>query len=207
MVSRSALSKRKAANTTTTTTTTTTVTILNFISKVFAFRALILPLTDMGEFFTRTTSKSITDSSHQKIYQILYSCKDKTNANLKADAHRILCECRVVYIGETRRNLIIRQKEHLDCYIKENCENSTIAKQAWMCDRKVNWDRSAVLAPIDKYFVRKTRESFEIAKHWTMPQEGKPLKNIWTYLFRPDRAMKLLVYFSLCFLLYWINKR
>ena len=161
MVSRNALSKRKAANTTATTTTATTLNV----SKVFAFRALVLPLTDVSEFFIPTKSKSITDSSHQKIYQILYSRKDKTNANLKPDAHRILCECRVVYIGETGRNLMIRQKEHLDCCIKENCENSTIAEQAWICDHKVNRDRSVVLAPIDKYFVWKTRESFEIAKH------------------------------------------
>ena len=110
MVSRKALSKRKAAAATTTTTTTTTTT-LN-LSKVYAFHALVLLLTDLSEFFITTTSKSITDSSHQKIYRILYLRKDKTNANLKPDAHRILCECRAVYIGETGRNLIIRQKEH-----------------------------------------------------------------------------------------------
>ena len=107
----------------------------------------------------------VDHSSHQKIYQILYSRKDKTNANLKPRAHRILYECGVVYIGETGRNLMIRQKEHLDCYIKENRENSTISKQAWMREHKVNWDMSALLASIDKYFAWKTRESFEIAKH------------------------------------------
>ena len=64
IVSPNALSKRKAAN------ATTTATSLN-LSKVFAFRALVLPLTDLSEFFIPTTSKFITHSSHQKIYQIL----------------------------------------------------------------------------------------------------------------------------------------
>ena len=111
MVSRKALSKRKTAAATTTATTTTTTTTLN-LSKVYAFHALVVLLTDLSEFFITTTTKSITDSSHQKIHQILYSRKEKTNANLEPDAHHILCECRVVYIGETGRNLIIRQKEH-----------------------------------------------------------------------------------------------
>ena len=142
------------------------------IKSVFIPR--IGPASHRLERILHSNNIKVYHNSHQKIHQTLYSRKDKTDANLKPSAHRIL----LVYSEETGRNLMIRQKEHLDCYIKENCDNSTIAKQAWMCDHKVNWDMSFVLAPIDKYFARKTGESIEIVKHWAMPQETKPLNNI-----------------------------
>ena len=176
VVFRKALSKRKAAHNNKNDNNNS-----ELIESVCILR--IGPASHRLKRILHSNNIKVYHSSHQKIHQILYSRKDKTNANLKPDAHRILCECSVVYIGETGRNLIIRQKEHFDCCIKENCENSTIAKQTWMCDHKVNWDMSAFLAPINKYFERKTGESIEIAKHWTMPQEGKPFKTIWTYLF------------------------
>ena len=52
-----------------------------------------------------------------------------------------------------------------------------------MCNHRINWDKSVLLAPVEKYFAWKIRESIEISKHRTTPQEGKPSNNIWTCLF------------------------
>ena len=57
---------------------------------------------------------------------------------------------------------MIRQKEHHNCCVKEKCKKSAIAKHTWMCNHRINWDKSVLLAPVDKYFARKTRESIEI---------------------------------------------
>ena len=40
----------------------------------------------------------------------------------------------------------------------------------------INWDKSALLAPVDKYFALKTRRSIQVSKYRTIPKEGKPLK-------------------------------
>ena len=51
--------------------------------------------------------------------------------------YRIPCECGLVYIGETGRNLSVRLKEH-----KTNCEKaeqdkSAVAKHTWTYDHPV----------------------------------------------------------------------
>ena len=79
--------------------------------------------------------------------------------------YHIPCECGLVYIGESGQNLVSRQKEHHNCCVKEKCKKSAIAKLTWMCDHRINWDKSVLLAPVDKYFARKTRDSIEISKH------------------------------------------
>ena len=77
IVSPNALSKRKAAAITSKTTTTTTATILN-LSKVFAFRALVLPLTDLSGFFIPTTSKSITAHTRKSIRSYIHAKTKQT---------------------------------------------------------------------------------------------------------------------------------
>ena len=137
----------------------------------------ICPASHRIERILRLNNIKVYHSSNQKIHQILFSHKDKTGV------YRIPCECGLVYIGETGRNLTIRQKEHHNCCVKEKCEISAIAKHAWTYDHRINWDKSVLLAPVDKYFAWKTRESIEISKHRTIPQEGKSINNIWTSLF------------------------
>ena len=89
--------------------------------------------------------------------------------------YRIPCECGLVYIGETDRNLSIRLKEH-----KTNCEKaeqdkSAVAKHTWTYDHRIKWDEATILAIVSHKFSRKMRESIEIEKHNTIDQEGTPL--------------------------------
>ena len=121
--------------------------------------------------------------SSQKIYQLLYTHKDKTDINLKPGVYRIPCTCGKVYIGETGRNLKVRQKEHKDCCRKCQPDKSALAKHAWENDHPIKWDDSELLVPVRNYFSRQIRESVEIFKNKTILQEGKPLHDTWTCLF------------------------
>jgi hypothetical protein len=61
--------------------------------------------------------------------------KDSVNESQKPGVYRIPCECGLVYIGETGRNLSVRLKEH-----KTNCEKaeqdkSAVAKHTWTYDQ------------------------------------------------------------------------
>ena len=58
--------------------------------------------------------------SNQKVYQLLYTHKDTTENNLKPSVYRIPCSCEKLCIGETERNLKIRQKEHKDVAANTN---------------------------------------------------------------------------------------
>ena len=101
----------------------------------------------------------------------------------RCGVYRIPCECGVVYIGETGRNLSVRLKEH-----KMNCEKaeqdkSAVAKHTWTYDHRKKWDEATILAIDSHKFSRKMRESIEIEKHNTIDQEGKPLDSTWRALF------------------------
>ena len=92
--------------------------------------------------------------SNQKIYQLLYTHKDKTDINLKPGVYRISRTCGKVYIGETGRNLKVRQKEHKDCCLKCQPDKSALAKHAWENDHPIKWNDSELLVPVRNYFSR-----------------------------------------------------
>ena len=56
----------------------------------------------------------------------------------------LACECGLVYIGETGRNLSVRLKEH-----KTNCEKaeqdkSAVAKHTWTYDHRIKWNEATI---------------------------------------------------------------
>ena len=64
-------------------------------------------------------------SSEDKLFRSLCTHKDRVNEFQEPGVYRILCECGLVYIGETGRNLSSRLKEH-----KTNCEKAELEKSA-----------------------------------------------------------------------------
>ena len=99
-------------------------------------------------------------SSENKLFRALCTHKDTVNEFRKPGVYRIPCECGLIYIGETGRNLSLRLKEH-----------------------KTNWNEASILATESHKFSLKMRESIEIEKHSTIDQEGKPLDSTWRALF------------------------
>ena len=121
-------------------------------------------------------------SSENKLFRALCTHKDNINESQKLRLYRIPCECGLVYIGETGRNLSVRLKEH-----KTNCEKaeqdkSAVAKHTWTYNHRINGTKQ----PFWRLIVissHKMRESIEIEKHDTIDQEGKPLDSTWRALF------------------------
>ena len=64
-------------------------------------------------------------SSQNKLFRSLCTHKDSVDESQKPGVYRIPCECGLVYIGETGRNLSKRLKEH-----KTNCEKAELDKSA-----------------------------------------------------------------------------
>ena len=100
---------------------------------------------------------------------------DLVNEFQKLGVYRIPCECGLVYIGETGRNLSLRLKEHKTNCEKAELEKSAVAKHSWTNDHRIKWNEAFILATESHKFSRKMRESIEIEKHSTIDQEGKPL--------------------------------
>jgi hypothetical protein len=74
---------------------------------------------------------NVYHSSENKLFRAICTHKDNVNESQKPGVYRIPCECGLVYIGETGRNLSVRLKEH-----KTNCEKaeqdkSAVAKHTW----------------------------------------------------------------------------
>jgi hypothetical protein len=112
-------------------------------------------------------------SSENKLFRALCTHKDNVNEFQKPGVYRIPCECGLVYIGETGRNLSVCLKEH-----KTNCEKaeqdkSAVAKHTWTYDHRIKWDEATILAIVSHTFSRKMRESIEIEKHNTIDQEHR----------------------------------
>ena len=122
-------------------------------------------------------------SSENKLFRSLCTHKDSVNEFQKPGVYRIPCECGLVYIGETGRNLSLRLKEHKTNCEKAELEKSAVAKHSWTNDHRIKWNEASILATESHKFSRKMRESIEIEKHSTIDQEGKPLDSTWRALF------------------------
>ena len=98
----------------------------------------------------------------------------KTNCFDLSALYRIPCECGLVYIGETGRNLSLRHKEHKTNCEKAELEKSAVAKHSWTNDHLIKWNEAFFLR-LKIISSRKMRKSIEIEKHSTIDKEGKPL--------------------------------
>ena len=59
--------------------------------------------------------------------------------------YKVPCTCGKVYIGETKRRLGTRIKEHKDACVKNLTDKSAIAEQAWTNDHPINWAEMKIL--------------------------------------------------------------
>ena len=59
--------------------------------------------------------------------------------------YEVPCTCSKVYIGETKRKLETRLKEHRDACVKCLTNKSVIDEHAWADDHPINWTEGRVL--------------------------------------------------------------
>ncbi|KAF9811566.1 hypothetical protein SFRURICE_017026 [Spodoptera frugiperda] len=118
-----------------------------------------------------------------QLRNLLRSPKDKDPLAVPG-VYMIPCDCGSSYIGETRRNITTRLKEHIRSVKNMDTHTSAVAEHACSAGTThfLRFDKVSVLAR-EKYFVpRKVREAIEISRRpnfnrdggWALPPAWKP---------------------------------
>ena len=77
---------------------------------------------------------------------LLTKAKDHLPINKQSNVvYEVPCTCGKVYIGETKRRLGTRIKEHKDTCVKSLTDKSAIAEHAWTNDHPINWAETKIL--------------------------------------------------------------
>ncbi|KAF9787539.1 hypothetical protein SFRURICE_020705, partial [Spodoptera frugiperda] len=99
------------------------------------------------------------------VFYMMNSPKDKDPLAVPG-VYMIPCDCGSSYIGETRRNITTRLKEHIRSVKNMDTHTSAVAEHACSAGTThfLRFDKVSVLAR-EKYFVpRKVREAIEISR-------------------------------------------
>ena len=84
--------------------------------------------------------------------------------------YEVPCTCGKVYIGETKRRLGTRIKEHKDACVKCLTDKSAIAEHAWTNDHPINWAGTKVLQRASRTMELVLKESLSIR---TTPEDTR----------------------------------
>ena len=96
--------------------------------------------------------------------------KPKLPPNSYPGVYKIDCDCGKTYIGETRKQISTRLKEHKKCIDNQKWEQSAVADHCHNCDKNINWENNTKTLSIENNnFQRKVREALEIQYHETAP--------------------------------------
>ena len=77
---------------------------------------------------------------------ILTKVKDPLQTTKQSNVvYEVPCTCSKVYIGETKRRLETRLKEHKDASTRCLTDTSVIAEHAWTNDHPINWAETKIL--------------------------------------------------------------
>jgi len=121
---------------------------------------------------------------------ILSQHKSKLPKNSNSGVYRLQCGCSNVYIGETKKRILTRAKEHQRDAFEGRWSNSGAAEHAKTCQHEFQWNETKSLAMENDKTRRKIREALEIRKHKRLRQaevlnrdSGTHLiTNQWDYL-------------------------
>ncbi|CAH0694350.1 unnamed protein product [Spodoptera exigua] len=149
-----------------------------------AFLPYVKGVTDtIGHLLRRRYSIRTIFRPPGQLRHLLRSPKDKDPLAVPG-VYMIPCDCGSNYIGETRRNITTRLKEHIRSVKNRDTHTSAVAEHACSTGTAhfLRFDKVSVLAR-EKYFVpRKLREAIEISRRpnfnrdggWALPPAWKP---------------------------------
>jgi len=121
-------------------------------------------------------------TSGRNLESLLCNHKTKLPSNSYAGVYRVECGCSSVYIGETKKRVSVRMKEHQSDIFHGRWGNSGASKHAETCTDEFKWEEAKTLAVENNYKKRKIRESLEIRLHRrsTVPVLNRELGNVLT---------------------------
>ena len=92
-----------------------------------------------------------------------HKCRLPQNSN--AGVYKLQCRCSKVYIGETKKRILTRAKEHERDVFEGRWAMSGAAEHARNCSQTFDWNETKTVAKEDNMARRKIRESLEIRRH------------------------------------------
>ena len=94
----------------------------------------------------RNLNIRVVFKSGPTLRSMLTKVKDPLPAEKQANVvYEVPCTCGKVYIGETKRRLETRLKEHREACVRGQTSKSAIAEHAWTEDHPINWSGTKVI--------------------------------------------------------------
>ena len=124
--------------------------------------------------------------------------KPKLPPNSQPGVYFISTECKKGYTGETKKRVSTRNIEHEKAVFKGDTEDA-LAEHSQGCDCHIKWEDTKTLAIEPVWFRRKVRESLEIRRLKTGPNEQNGLNkdngdyvttSVWNSLFNQINGEK-----------------
>ena len=116
----------------------------------------------LGDYGIKTAVKPLCT-----LRQSLSKPKDTIPLNKRTGVvYQIPCgECEAVYIGETRRSLGTRTREHMANVRLAKTQSSALAEHATKEGHSISWDNAKILASEPSWIKRRWKEAWQIAKN------------------------------------------
>ena len=141
----------------------------------------------------RNAGYSVSFKSPPNLKQILTARnKDRLPPNSHPGVYFIPCACHGGYTGETKKRIITRRKEHEKDAFLENIETSAIAEHCTKCKGEIQWTNIKTIAIENDYFKRCVRESLEIRRNKTGPNEKNGINRDYGKYVKTDTWNSLL---------------
>ena len=101
--------------------------------------------------------------------------------------YSVKCSCDREYIGETKRPLNVRIKEHRDNTRKGLTEKSKIAQHCWSESHKMCWDEARIIHREPHFYKRKVIEASYIKlADQPISQSSVEIRPLWLPLLRKE---------------------
>ncbi|CAG9563497.1 unnamed protein product [Danaus chrysippus] len=122
---------------------------------------------------------------HKKVSQFLRPIKSNIPLQ-QAGVYKLDCDCGLSYIGQTKRSIGTRVKEHISDVRNRRASKSAVCEHALdKPSHYIRFDKPQILAREDRYIPRLIREAIEIKKHPNFNREdGWNLSNTWDPLLK-----------------------
>lgn len=127
----------------------------------------------------------------RKIKQWLRSPKDHIPLS-KPGVYGFPCDCGVMYIGETKRSISVRLKEHMKAVQKMQVNKSAVAEHlAYNAGHEIHFHKAKCLATERFRTPRIVREAIEIKRHSNFNRDQSfPLSPSWEPVLHDIRKIK-----------------
>ena len=138
---------------------------------------------NVGYQISRALSKvgiEVAFKPPRKINSFLPSVKDKVPDAKKPGVYSIPCECELEYVGETKRSIETRIKDHKKHIEKAEWEKSAVAAHYNDSKHKILWDDTKIVAQSENKYELRFKEALAIRSVRNMNQDcGAEIPKIW----------------------------